>query len=296
MANRLEEVTVDPVRASGKEELFMLNDEASKNLRTHFAFGRNWAGYSKWINQERIAHATADLRRLLGDDLVDKTMIDVGCGSGLHSLAALRLGARHVYAVDLDPEAVRTTREVLSRFRGGVGWSAEVRSVFDLDDQQRYDIVYSWGVLHHTGSMWEALDKVSRLVADQGLLALALYARTRYCSFWQSEKKFCSSLPRPAQLGVAALHAVASVVAALARSQNPVREIKEYRANRGMSWWHDRIDWVGGYPYESASPDEVIRFLGDRSFTVEMLFGVPRKPPRGLLGSGCVEYVFRRAR
>jgi SAM-dependent methyltransferase len=272
----------------------MLNAEALKDLRTHFAFGRNWADYAKRITEERIAQATADLHRLLGGDLVDKTMIDVGCGSGLHSLAALRLGARQVHAVDLDPEAVRTTRAVLERFRGGAGWTAEVRSVFDLDDERRYDIVYSWGVLHHTGSMWEALEKVSGLVAIDGLLAVALYARTRCCPFWRWEKSFCSSLPRSAQFGIAALHAAALAAASLARGRNPVRKIRDYRGVRGMSWWHDHIDWVAGYPYESAMPDEVIRFLEQRRFGTVGLFNAPSQPPIGLGGSGCVEYVFCR--
>ena len=60
-----------------------------------------------------------------------------------------------------------------------------------------------------------------------------------------------------------------------------------------MSWWYDLIDWLGGYPYESASPEEVVRFLEVRGFRLVRSFGT--KAPFDLFGSCCAEYVFERA-
>jgi ribosomal protein L11 methyltransferase len=68
-----------------------------------------------------------------------ETMIDVGCGSGILSITALKLGAKHVLAVDIDPVAVRSTREngsangVLESLETGKGSVEEVlQSRFSL--------------------------------------------------------------------------------------------------------------------------------------------------------------------
>ena len=73
---------------------------------------------------------------------------------------------------------------------------------------------------------------------------------------------------------------------------DPIRYIRDYQRSRGMSWWHDCIDWLGGYPYKSASSEEVIGFLELRGFRLVAAFNTAS--PLGLLGSGCAEYVFQR--
>src|SRR5581483_10207932 len=127
---------------------------------SHFAFGKNWASYAKLVTQAQIDEAVAGLRKLLGGgDLQGKRFLDIGCGSGLHSLAALRLGAAEVLAVDLDRDSVATTRHMLETHAAGHKWRVLEKSVFDLDpaDLGQFDLVYSWGVLHHTGDMYRAL-------------------------------------------------------------------------------------------------------------------------------------------
>jgi 2-polyprenyl-3-methyl-5-hydroxy-6-metoxy-1,4-benzoquinol methylase len=147
---------------------------------THFAFGENWQRYAELIDQRRIDNAIEGLRKLFPDGISGKTFLDLGCGSGLHSLAALMLEARSVTAVDIDETSVATTRDILRRFAADKNWNAEVRSVFDLGtDDGQFDIVYSWGVLHHTGDMWRAITLATQLVTSGGMLALAIYTRTR---------------------------------------------------------------------------------------------------------------------
>ncbi|MCA3275110.1 MAG: class I SAM-dependent methyltransferase [Methylobacterium sp.] len=126
-------------------------------------------------------------------------MLDIGCGSGLHSLAALRLGAARVHAIDLDRLSVETTRDLLGRYAAGEAWTVEELSVFDMAGLPQYDIVYSWGVLHHTGAMRRAIGEAAARVAPGGLLCLALYRRTPFCGLWRIEKRLYCASPAPVQ-------------------------------------------------------------------------------------------------
>ena len=127
-----------------------------------------------------------------------KTFLDIGCGSGLNALAALSLGAASVTAVDIDENSVSTTQALLAARAPNPNWSAKLASVFDMtpDTFGTFDVVYSWGVLHHTGSMWKAIDCAARLVSPGGLYAIAIYTKTPLCGFWQYEKAFYSKSPK----------------------------------------------------------------------------------------------------
>lgn len=157
----------------------------------HFAFGENWKSFVNVVDANRIARAEAGMRRLFPDgDLRGARFLDVGCGSGLSSLAAARSGAAQVHGVDIDPASVEAARSLLGRHLPPGAWSARIASVFDLDPARDglFDVVYSWGVLHHTGAMWRAVESAAALVRPGGLLAVALYRKTALCEFWRREK------------------------------------------------------------------------------------------------------------
>lgn len=275
-----------------------MSDPASEleQLDTHFAFGENWADFAAAIDETRIAQAEAGLR-LLVPDLTDRTFLDVGCGSGIHALAALRLGVARARALDLDPASVGTARALLeARAPADSDWSADVRSVFDLDPAAdgTWDVVYSWGVLHHTGSMWRAVERAAALVAPGGTFALALYLRTPACGLWRLEKRIYAHSPSFVQALLRWPFKAALVLGMAAKGSNPLQRIREYHKVRGMSWHHDVHDWLGGYPYESATPTEVrerVEALGFRHVASHNT----RVKALGLFGSGCGEYVFERA-
>src|SRR5262249_47640698 len=145
----------------------------AKNIEHRFRFGENWASYAKLISKDHLEQAKSGLLKLIrAEDITGKSFLDIGCGSGLHALAAAQLGAGRILAIDLDPESVATATTVLSNSNLAVPWRTEVNSVFELDPIRlgTFDIVYSWGVLHHTGNMWHAISKASSLVASNGLL------------------------------------------------------------------------------------------------------------------------------
>ncbi len=265
----------------------------------HFSFGKNWLDYAKKIDDEKIAQATDDLRRLSGEqDLEGKSFLDIGCGSGLHALAALRLGVSLVQGVDIDPDSVSAARGTLARFAPSASSSFEVCSVFDmtLDEHGAFDIVYSWGVLHHTGDMTRAIACAAELVKPGGELYLALYRKTSFCGMWRIIKRWYSKSGPKGQKRAMGVYIFLTRLNQWIRGAGFNTYVKDYGKRRGMNFYNDAHDWLGGYPYETISPDECRAMMTSLGFRVEREF-TQRNAGflSGLMGSGCDEYVFRRS-
>jgi 2-polyprenyl-3-methyl-5-hydroxy-6-metoxy-1,4-benzoquinol methylase len=248
-----------------------------------FAFGDNWRRFLDQLDDDRIATAEQSLADHLGD-LHGKTFLDAGCGSGLFSLAARRLGAT-VTSFDYDPEAVGCVQELRSRFfPDDLDWVTMQGSVLDatfLNGLGAFDVVYSWGVLHHTGDMWNAIANVSTCVAPGGTLFIAIYNDQAGLSrVWRRVKESYNRGGRLRQ------SAIAGAFAGLSLARSGLSSARGYRVNRGMDWWRDIVDWVGGYPYEVATPGQVFAFMHERGFELNQLETV--------VGHGCNQYVFTK--
>lgn len=268
--------------------------EVSRGER--FEFGANWTRFLEVLDEGRIGRAEESLQQMLGlQQLTGLRFLDIGSGSGLFSLAARRLGAE-VHSLDYDPQSVACTRELRRRyFREDPAWVVEEGSALDADYLESlgtFDIVYSWGVLHHTGDMWKALELAHRRVAEGGLLFIALYNDMgRESDRWRRLKRTYCRLPTRLRGPYAVLTMLPYEVKTVGRAildrrpQDYVHLWTRYRGNRGMSRWRDIVDWVGGYPYEVASVDEIVRFYGDRGFVPILV--------KGNKGLGCNEFVLR---
>jgi 2-polyprenyl-6-hydroxyphenyl methylase/3-demethylubiquinone-9 3-methyltransferase len=263
---------------------------------SHFAFGRNWASYAKLVTDAEISEAVAGLRRLAGGDLTGKRFLDIGCGSGLHSLAALRLGAHQVVALDIDPDSVTTSRQMLQAHAAGRDWTVLEKSVLELgaDSLGTFDVVYSWGVLHHTGDMHRAVRCAAEAVSPAGLFLFSLYRRTPMCWFWKLEKRwYAGAGPREQALARLLYVALLRAVYPLMNRRSFRSFVAEYRRDRGMDFRHNVHDWLGGWPYESTSPEQVDLMMREVNMHRVQLF--PAASTRtGLFGSGCDEYVYAR--
>lgn len=254
-----------------------------------FRFGRNWASFLEIVDEDRIGEAVRSLQAMLGRARLEGlSFLDAGSGSGLFSLAARRLGAR-VFSFDYDPDCVACNRQLKSRyFRGDPDWAIQEGSVLDPDFMTglgRFDVVYAWGSLHHTGCLWKAMEFAANRVGRGGMLFVMVYPDRGWKSVvWRAVKRlYCSGVAgRAIVLAVFVPYfAIRGGLEDLFRFRNPLRRYSEYRRRRGMSVLHDWIDWLGGYPYEFASPSEVIRFAEARGFVLQR--------------QKDAEYVFRRA-
>ncbi|GHE27472.1 SAM-dependent methyltransferase [Streptosporangium violaceochromogenes] len=259
-----------------------------------FAFGRNWNAFADLVDEGRVHTATGSLRTALGvEDLAGRTFLDVGCGSGLFSLAAHRLGAR-VRSFDADAEAVESAARLRRTFAPGAAWTIEQGSILDggyLAGLGAFDVVYAWGVLHHTGAMWRAFDASAGLVAPGGVLFTALYndqgGESRVWTAVKRRYNRSGPLVRGALIAASAAYIHRSwPLVGLGRLLTGGSRPASPRA-RGMSRWHDMLDWVGGYPFEVSKPEQVIARARARGLDLLYL-----KTCGG--GLGCNEYVLRR--
>jgi len=279
------------------ERVFM-NNELTE-LKSHFSFGENWASYAEHIGKRELTAAKEGLRRLLGGTaLAGKRLLDIGCGAGVHSLAALELGASEVVAVDLDPSSVKTARMLLAKYAPDAHYRVEESSVFDLSPNilGKFDIVYSWGVLHHTGDMDLALRKAAGMLGERGEFVFALYRRTLICPFWEVEKRWYSRAPRSSQWLARKAYVTLFVLGLWATGRSLAKYKADYHKTRGMDFYHDVHDWLGGFPYESVSSKRIDHLMSElglthvRSFVAQNGFW----GRFGLFGSGCDEYVYAR--
>ncbi len=283
---------------------------------SRFRFGANWQRFLATLNDDRVAAAVRSLQRVFGENgLEGKLFLDIGSGSGLFSLAARRLGAR-VVSFDYDADSVACTQELRRREQAEESnWNVEQGSVLDrnyLESLGEFDVVYSWGVLHHTGQMWSAIDLASQRVKNDGRFWIAIYNdQGRLSEVWTRLKQLYVRLPawlRPVYvLWIGGLYFTGRVVGRIwstvllsllklitRNEQCSAARVQPQRSpvasgSRGMHLWYDLVDWVGGYPFEVARPEEICHFLCERGFQLTDMTTVGG-------GLGCNEFIFRRER
>ena len=239
-----------------------------------YGFGQNWAEYiDKNFDETKVATSQRHLLDFLKlVDLSGKSFLDIGCGSGLHSLAAFRAGASEIVSFDYDPNSVATTQKLHERAGSPANWTVRQGSVLDtalMSSLGTFDVVYSWGVLHHTGDMWAAIENAALPMRADGVFCIALYTRDVHIKptpeFWLGAKKMYN---RTGSLGKRCMewaYALCfTVLPTLARLRNPLRWIAQYERSRGMAYWTDVRDWLGGWPMEFAGIAETKQFCGER--------------------------------
>jgi 2-polyprenyl-6-hydroxyphenyl methylase/3-demethylubiquinone-9 3-methyltransferase len=257
-----------------------------------FSFGRNWERFVREsFSSERVEVSRRHLLEFLElPDLVGRTFLDIGCGSGIHSLAAFRSGASRVVSLDVDPLSVQATRNVREMAGSPFCWEVLEGSILDTAFVSRLDpasIVYSWGVLHHTGHLWEAVRNAAGLVPVGGLFYIAVYEKTARSPYWIDIKQRYN---RASEAGKMVME-LGYVYRTFFRTKSPrnllnsIRYIRGYEASRGMAFWTDIRDWLGGWPYEPATPEEVTAFCTK---------SLGLKTAKVVTGEANVEYLFTR--
>lgn len=259
-----------------------------------FGFGKNWLEFEESISEKEIAYAKKSLQNWLEiDDLQGRAFLDIGTGSGLFSLAARELGAVNVYSLDYDEQSVECAKKISRReSREHTGkWTIEQGNVLDKNYMKKfynsYDIVYSWGVLHHTGNMMLALEQAGKCVKENGLLFISIYNDQGVKSkIWQKVKRTYNRVSERNKKILLFLSGIYMYGYKYTITILKSRRTKNLIGDRGMNEYTDLIDWVGGYPFEYATPEKIIIFYLNRGFELKKLMAPGRQY------GGCNQYLF----
>jgi 2-polyprenyl-3-methyl-5-hydroxy-6-metoxy-1,4-benzoquinol methylase len=260
-----------------------------------FGFGSNFLDYhAKQFDEERVAISRRTLLGFLGlETLRGKRMIDIGCGPGLTSLVAHRAEVAELFSFDYDPNSVAATRRMHALAGSPANWRVEQGSVIDNDYMNKlgqFDVVYCWGVLHHTGDQWTGFRNAANRVAPGGLLYIALY-NTDYHKFpspefWMRVKRLYNRGGALTKHAIEPGYVAADMLWKLVRGKHPTAHMRAYRDNRGMSYFVGVRDWVGGWPMEYASVQEVKDFAAGLGLGLELI--------KIDTAWSCAQYLFRR--
>jgi SAM-dependent methyltransferase len=268
--------------------------------RPQFDFGANWKAFSEHaLTAAAVEEAKKDFIQLLGGiDLAGQSFLDIGFGQGLTLLTATLMGANTVgcdinaiCAEILQANQRRYFPELSDRtipiIVGSILDEAMVESLRSKSPDpttRAYNIVHSWGVLHHTGEMERAIRSAASLVAPHGFLIIAIYARHWSSAAWRILKRVYNKSPPAIQrLLVGILYPVIYLAKWCVTARSPLKQ------TRGMNFYYDLVDWIGGYPYEYATVEDVNAILSALGFRLERI--IPRTVP-----TGCNQFVFRLLR
>ena len=262
------------------------SDEVKSAAR--FEFGKNWKDFLNTVSEQEIQQAAKDIKEWLDtDNLTGKRVIDIGSGSGIHSLALYSMGANELISFDYDNDSVEATTQMWKNAGSPANWKVIQGSVLDdefIKTLGSFDIVYSWGVLHHTGEMWKAIGNAIILVKENSIFWFSIYQKE---SGYNKALKLKTRYNNSSSLGKKIMvykRIIRMMIGRFVKLKNPFAWNR--KTTRGMNVYNDLVDWLGGLPYEVASKEEITDFCNIRNLELKKIFSVPE--------GACSIYLFQK--
>ena len=254
-----------------------------------FSFGENWKDYLEKSDEVSYTSAFNDINEWLGkENISGKRVLDIGCGSGIHSAVYHQLGAGELVSLDYDKNSVEATTTFWKRAGSPSNWKVLHGSVLDAEfikSLGTFDIVYSWGVLHHTGDMLNAIANCMATVKQGGLCWISLYVKGPNYERDLKRKKDYNKASTPIKKWMEFKYFIYPLMRdRLRHSKNPFAWNE--RKERGMYVYYDIVDWLGGLPYEVASQEEIESLITKNNFTLKKI----KLYPEG----SCHIYLFQK--
>ena len=248
--------------------------------------------FEKSDNKHRVKRIL-DVLLSQGVSPVDASVLDIGSGSGLQSLAVYNAGAKEIFSFDYDSKSVEATKSLWIQSGKPKNWTVCQGSVLDeefMNSIGKFDIVYSWGVLHHTGDLWNALKNSQIPLKSNGVLYISLYAKEAYQNpsqeYWLEIKQKYNKADYIEKKKIEITYIYQILMQSKIRNiYKLIKMMLTYKKNRGMALWIDIKDWLGGWPMEFSSAKEVYSFTKSKM----NLSLINLK-----MGNGCTEYLFKR--
>lgn len=256
-----------------------------------FSFGKNWQNFiERYLTPEKIKEAEISLKKFtMLRNFKGRTFLDIGCGSGLFSYVAWHLGAKRIISFDIDSDSIRCCKLMRGKAGNPENWQIYRGSILNkqfIKKLGQFEIVYAWGVLHHSGKMWQAIENTIKMIKPGGLFYLAIYNKHKSSEKWQKLKKRYHYASRQMQILMESAYITRFFLMEFSSFRNPLKYIKNYYSYRGMNWYTDVKDWLGGYPYEFATAEEIFHFCKEFDLDLENL--------KLNQGTGNNEFLFRK--
>ena len=112
----------------------------------------------------------------------NKKVLEVGCGIGTAAHSFIENGAIYK-GIDLSKKSIEVAKQRLNVFNlNGIIEEADIEN-YPTNNMEKFDLVYSFGVLHHTPDTKKAVKNIYNLLNDGGIFKLMLYAKNSWKYF-----------------------------------------------------------------------------------------------------------------